>query len=152
MTFITTDARHPDLLIDEALRGDDIVPHMVNHDATVDCRDRRNTDGLLKAISRESRNPKAEDQDLDYDRRSPGRWRDRSSDRGGYYDGYRSSSPRRDRSYYDRDRPDDDIERRPRSRDDSGTPNRDRSSSRGKPSKEIMMDNLPPHLTENDVR
>ncbi|KAJ4511737.1 hypothetical protein HRR83_004224 [Exophiala dermatitidis] len=71
-------------------------------------------------------------------------------------DGARSRSPppiRRSRAYYDRDDP-----RSTRYRDDSrsrsrgrGTPPGERPASRGKPSKEIMMEGLASHLTEDDI-
>lgn len=94
----------------------------------------------------------AQDDQKNYSRASPDRWQDGNRDRGRYYDGSRSSSPRGRGGYYDHDRPFKEDDRRPVSTNRSGSPGRDRSSSRGKPSKEIMLDGLAPHLTENDVR
>jgi hypothetical protein len=70
-----------------------------------------------------------------------------------YYADRRSPSPRRGRSYYDRDYPDDDPYERSRGRQRSQTPDHDeRSPSQGPPSKEVMIEGLAPHLTEKDVR
>ncbi|OAP57490.1 hypothetical protein AYL99_08228 [Fonsecaea erecta] len=87
--------------------------------------------------------------------RSPDRRRDRSYDRRNrYYDDDRSSpSPRRGRSsYYDLDDPRSaSRDYRSRSRSRHRTPSGERPPSRGAPSREIMVDGLAPHLTENDI-
>ncbi|KIX06174.1 uncharacterized protein Z518_04148 [Rhinocladiella mackenziei CBS 650.93] len=91
--------------------------------------------------------------------RSPDRRLERSYDRRGYYDneedrGYYdhgSPSPRRGRPYYDRDNPHSARDHYSRSLSRGRTPPEERSSSRGRPSKEIMMEGLATHLTENDI-
>ena len=60
---------------------------------------------------------------------------------------YRSPSPRRGRQYYDRD-----IPRGPLTYSRSRSRSRSRGRDKEKPSKEIMMEGLAAHLTENDVR
>ncbi|RVX70056.1 hypothetical protein B0A52_06228 [Exophiala mesophila] len=59
---------------------------------------------------------------------------------------YRSPSPRRGRQYYDRD-----IPRGPLTYSRSRSRSRSRGRDKEKPSKEIMMEGLAAHLTENDI-
>ncbi|KAL6240765.1 hypothetical protein RBB50_012329 [Rhinocladiella similis] len=64
------------------------------------------------------------------------------------------SPPRRGGRYHDRDRPysqDRSSRSHSRSRSRRRTPPEGRPPSRGHPSKEIMMEALAPHLTENDI-
>ncbi|OCT53844.1 hypothetical protein CLCR_10872 [Cladophialophora carrionii] len=84
-----------------------------------------------------------------YERRN--RYYDEEPSRS-YDDRHSPSPPPRGRRYYDRDQPRSPRTYRSRSRSRRHSSSEERPPSRGKPSKEVMMEGLAPHLTENDVR